>query len=362
VSNLNPSAINILGMVAAVLIVTASTARADATYSLIDLGTGVLPTGISPSGQIFGSAAGQPYLYSNGQTVPIAGLPAGSNVVGVNDSGQAAGNLPNGHAYLITDRNATDLGALGGLASNAAGLNAAGEVVGNAQTSGGGYVAFLYNGTMQSLGTLGGGSSFAAAINDSGQIVGGASTANDTQHAFLYTNGTMRDLGTLGGVTSSALAINASGQVAGSSQVGDGLTHAFLVSGSGSRMLDLGSLGSSSFGFALNVSGDVVGTAYVPNPNGPTQSRAFLSLNGAPIVDLNSLVGNASGWTLTTATGISDTGQIVGYGNVNGTPHGFLLTPMPRPVPEPSTLAVLGLATVAWCGRQAKRRLRLTGP
>jgi probable HAF family extracellular repeat protein len=297
---------------------------------------------------MFGTAAGQPYLYGNGVTTPVAGLAQGSSVVGVNPAGQTTGNLPDGHAFLDNNGIVVDLGTLGGTSSNAAALNASGNVVGDAQSSNGSYSAFLYDGTMKSLGTLGGASSFAAAINNAGQVVGGSETATGVQHAFVYSNGTMQDLGTLGGPTSSALAINNAGQIAGSSQLANGLTHAFLISGG--QMIDLGSLGNSSYGFGLNASGAVVGMAYLPNGNNGVSNRAFLSLNGGPIVDLNSLVANASGWTLTTATGISDSGQIVGIGTVNGTPHGFLLVP----VPEPSSVVVVGMASLALVMRRAR--------
>ena len=43
--------------------------------------------------------------------------------------------------------------------------------------------------------------------------------------------------------------------------------------------------------------------------------------------DLNTLVRNAWGWLLVSATGVDDTGTIVGYGDYNGEQHGFLLTP-----------------------------------
>jgi probable HAF family extracellular repeat protein len=48
--------------------------------------------------------------------------------------------------------------------------------------------------------------------------------------------------------------------------------------------------------------------------------------------DLNDLLLNASGWTLTEAAAINDNGQIVGLGrNGLGQTEAFLLTPVPLP-------------------------------
>jgi probable HAF family extracellular repeat protein len=43
--------------------------------------------------------------------------------------------------------------------------------------------------------------------------------------------------------------------------------------------------------------------------------------------DLNSLIPVGSGWVLSIANGINDSGEIVGYGLIHGKTHGFLLTP-----------------------------------
>jgi hypothetical protein len=65
------------------------------------------------------------------------------------------------------------------------------------------------------------------------------------------------------------------------------------------------------------------------------------------MLDLNSLV-SGSGWTITDAQGINDSGWIAatGFNPVlnGGNPEALLLTPIE--VPEPSTVGILGLGVV----------------
>ncbi len=88
--------------------------------------------------------------------------------------------------------------------------------------------------------------------------------------------------------------------------------------------------------------------------------HAFLYGDGV-LVDLNSLLPPGSGWVLGQATGINDSGQIVGEGIINGQTHGFLLSPSAQPsVPEPGTLALLvtafsGLLAYGWRRHLAAR-------
>jgi probable HAF family extracellular repeat protein len=149
----------------------------------------------------------------------------------------------------------------------------------------------------------------------------------------------MNDLGTLGGRHSTAYGINASGQVAGESRIaGDAETHAFLYSGG--TLADLGTLGGThSAAYGINASGQVVGGAFTV---GNVERHAFL-YSGGTLADLNALLAPGSGWTLHYATGINDSGQITGSGDINGEIHAFLLTP----VPKPATLALLGLCLPA---------------
>lgn len=76
-------------------------------------------------------------------------------------------------------------------------------------------------------------------------------------------------------------------------------------------------------------------------------------------VDLNTLLPPKSGWILTSATGINDAGQIVGYGiNPSGKYSGYELTPAGNQVPEPSVLAFFGMVCAGMAVRAAARRRR----
>ena len=130
----------------------------------------------------------------------------------------------------------------------------------------------------------------------------------------------MQDLGTLGGTNSDGWAINAHGQVVGSSDIsGDSAEHAFLYDDT--SMLDLGTLGGTySQAMGINSSGIVVGESYSTATS--TSSDAFL-YDGSNMLNLCTLVGCiAAGWDfLEAATGISDSGHIIGDGLINGESH-----------------------------------------
>jgi probable HAF family extracellular repeat protein len=348
------AALVLLGLVASL-----QPADAVTQYTITDLGTlGGSEShawSINSLGQVVGHSANasgdlHAFLWLGG-TMQDLGTFGGSYSSGMDINASVwvvgAAHIDTGEAHAFRWENGVmhDLGTLGGTYGGGDGINALGEVVGSSWTSSSstsslGFVwlpADDYGrsaGVMYALPTLGGTQGWALAISGTGQVVGAAETESGAQHAYLLDlgSGAMQDLGTLGHPGSWAYDINASGQVVGWIGTRDvTANHAFLWQDG--TMQDLG-LGEA---FAINDSGQVVGWH-----NG----HALLWDNGVP-VDLNTVIATGSGWVLTSAEDINDSGQIVGWGTINGETHGFLLTP----IPEPSALALAGLALLAAIGR-----------
>ena len=344
------------------LIALATAALAVPTYKVVDLGSfgGEINVayGLNAQGQVVGNSSTadgdqRAFLWTDGTIRDLGSFGGYRNTAfAINASGVATGITYSAkgvsHAFRSTADGLVDLGDLGGGFSSGQAINARGQVTGYSDTANGTTHAFRTIGdTMQDLGRLGT-SSYAFGIDDAGEVVGNYD-AGDSIRAFRTVGGVMQDLGGLGGDFSSANALNAKGDIVGYSTLAGAdaplLGHAFGFFGG--WFLDLGHLGGG-YSSAMSINGrrQVVGVS----TNTEGEDRAFLYSDGS-MMDLNSLLGD-SGWTMLGANAINDSGSIVGYASFNGETRAVLLTP--QAVPEPGTVAALGLGAFAVLRRRRR--------
>jgi probable HAF family extracellular repeat protein len=365
-------------------------ARDCPSYTILDLGSlggNGAAEAVNASGQVAGEAysAGDQFRHaflwqsSTGMIDlgTLGGPEAEANAI--NRSGQVVGWAdtaatdptwgPIYHPFLWQNGVMTDLGSLG-LLSGAAAVNATGQVVGscflvNPDGTQDNHAFLWQGGVMTDLNrqlpaNSGWDLQVAEGINDTGQITG-YGTHNGLLRAFLLSGGTVADLGTLSSPGHSwGYALNNSGQVVGQSSTRTAADHAFLYGGG--TMKDLGALSlgkdTSSEAHAINASAQVVGFSRWESYDLSSGSQRATLWQGNQKTDINSLLPRNSGWVLTAAYGINDTGAIVGTGNHSG--YGgrpFLLlpgSPLQAPAPSPASIPatqgqpLAGEATARW--------------
>jgi probable HAF family extracellular repeat protein len=234
----------------------------------------------------------------------------------------------------------TDLETLTSFTSiMATGINAAGQVTGQARTTDEYHAIFHDGEQLHDLGTLGGHSSMACALNNSGEIVGYSLTGETDEAGFVddafRSNGF--SIASLGIRWSHAFGNNDRGQIAGDMRVDSGAWHALLYQNGKAK--DLGTLdGTNSFAFAVNDAGRVVGEAdtFIPGKGFPS-NRAFIYRNGK-MEDLGSLGyfcyrfddDSEDGYCFerSSATDINNRDQISGFSSTKnqGFQHAILIT------------------------------------
>lgn len=170
---------------------------------------------------------------------------------------------------------------------------------------------------------------YAHGINNNGEVTGyGWDPVAGTWSAVVWNAGLHpQALGSLAvGGNSQGYAINDQGQVTGWTDIegGEGSPTAFVWTDG--VMEALPSLGTgSSFGNAINNGSEVVGSAFhVGN-----QIYHAVAWRLGVISNLNALLPPGSEWDyMAEATDISDIGQIIGYGYIDGEIRSFLLEPL----------------------------------
>ncbi|MHB1215643.1 MAG: DUF3466 family protein [Thiobacillus sp.] len=350
------------------LVIFPTSVHAGVIYQITDLGTlggsESYAKGLNDAGQVVGysyltdNRTVRAFQWSNGvlaQSIPFTP----SIATAINNAGQVVGN-----AYTASGRNAAIInGTEIAYSSKALAISNNGVAVGSYDPGGRATHAALwrvsnlnpFNTAPLDLGSLQQSSvqyaSQATGVNGNGVVVGWseilASAYQVTTHAVVWENGQIRDLGVLADSSwgvgfSKAMAINDHGQIVGISTAPGNINAAMLWQNG--QMLDLGNLSGADWTQAndINNLGQVVGIS---------GNSAFLWSGGA-MLNLNDLVPNLEGWTLTEAVGINDGGQIVvnGIDQIGSMRHAFLLNPVT--VPEPGTLALVMLGIATYFGRQ----------
>jgi probable HAF family extracellular repeat protein len=341
-------------------------ASADPRYAVtVVAGAGSQANDLNNAGQVVGwLQAGDAYhgfVWGNGLLTDIGTLGGrDSNAVAINDLGQVVGNSSidasgASNGFLYSGGSMSALG--GGTYMQAYGINNRSAIVGSMFVTmpddvyRHGYM--LSGGTLTDLGTLPyGDGSVGIAINSHGDIVGAAASAihgapNYPEDPFIWHEGVMTGLGNLGGPWGAAVSINEAGQVVGYLGL-DSLpgnpgelypTTAFLYANG--RMEVIGGLAPDQVSRALDVNnlGQVIGIAGLN-----ADSHAFLYENGQ-MIDLNTLIDPASGWTISGAAAINDLQQIAANACRAGVCQAVRLD-LVSAVPEPPVFALLaaGLA------------------
>ena len=218
-------------------------------------------TNLGSLGYISTEGAG---LDATGQATGVSSLPGTFPTTGCPPKHKPCLAHP-AHAFRYSDGAITDLGTLGGEYSAGAAINASGTVAGYADLASGlQHAAVFSGGTISDLGSLSGaaGVSSATAINDAGQVAGSTTAPGiSAQEAFIESGGVMTGLGILsGGTFSTATGINSAGAVVGIEDDAASDEHGFVYS-DGVRT-DLGSLGGpNTAAYAINDNGLIVGTS-----------------------------------------------------------------------------------------------------
>lgn len=325
----------------------------------LDEFTNFQPNGINDSGLMVGNTTINnlgvfSYGTIGGAVTPLPNdAPIAGSVNAINGSGQVLvveGNPQSlGYQTLIVnpDGSKIHLGDPPNQTSfTGTAINDAGQVVGFAGSYESNPQAVLYSGgTFHNLPTLPGAvSTVPVGINDAGQIVENAQTTSNgsSSQALLVTGGTVQTLGTLGGGFAIAQGISSTGEVYGISGTASGSTHSFLYVGG--QMIDLTSMLHSMTGALSQFSDDTV--------EGINDKNQILVLAENPGSRFEAFLLTPQGQPLpATPSTVQDITDTVGA-----------YTPLPPPAsyatPEPSALALFALVAAACAARRGAGPIR----
>ncbi len=336
-------------------------------WRVVAVGTpGANATGLNNIGQISGGfydttpplAHHSAFIWSleGGTSVlPVTNSLPNAYASALNDAGQVAGYFSGqffGSTNVAFSWSASGglvlLGSIGGNSVQPLAMNSSGQIVGVAEDNSGYSIRRPFTWTASTgIKILGGTSLFdpsgwALAVNGLGQLAGYRSAGLNLQAYLWATNGVPTALGFLPGDTSSqANGINDPGTVVGQSWGGTNGTRAFLWNAqTGLSLIPVPPAFSNGSKTSVNVksinnAGVAVGNAAAPG-NALPQAWAWA---GGAMTNLNDLIPSNSGWVLSDAFAVNNSGQIAGSGYFLGQGQPFLLLP-PQPLTNVTVVAI----------------------
>ncbi len=343
-------------------IVQGAALGAGLSYAVTSLGTGIFPGGINNQGQVVGTiegtdGSGQAFLWQNNTgVVPLQTWVGYPNSVGlsINNQGSVVGysynDPPDGirtyRGFLAQPASGlVDLSGGTGWTVLPSQVNDAGQVVGIGSTGSTfqtqfGVVWLAQNGpvavSLNSQPVVA-----VQRINNLGQMA--VSIAGGSGISFYAPGSNPIEIKNVSLTAETATGMNDEGSVVGFASPGDSSSpHAYVWNQTTGRV-DLTPDGSG-IANGINNSGHVVGVG----TSADGTRIAFIYGNGT-LSDLSTLLdASGVGWSSLYPEAINDSGQITGYGLLDGEQTGFVLTPAASPsgsssVPEPASAATLGV-------------------
>lgn len=339
---------------AALLLSTAAEAAPQYTVTAL----GLLPGGhfldayaVNDSGSVTGygysNGTNLGFLWQGGQLSSLGTLPGAATSGGydINNSGVIAGSS-SGDAFIWQNNQMQLLPRLAGANyASAYAINESGQIVGGS----GGMAVVWSNSQVTELPALSGAtSSSATGINDKGTIVGHSSLQSYNPIAAMWRNGQVEQLSSGPYRYGGAADVNNADSVAGFVDKGGNLSQAARWDNGQISLLDQLAGINDSRAYAINDSGLVVGSSFA------TSGSLATLWEGTQALALQDLLINGQGWSLWQAQDINASGQIVGWGMLNGQAQSFLLTPVPEA--STTTYMLLGMGVLIAAARRQGRK------